>query len=201
MIVRGLVTLILAVLMSASAVAQPFQAGDTIEINVYQDPKLDRRVLIGRDGSISVPLAGRIRAAGRNPADIEAELKRRLQKNYTEPLDISVGLVQPARPEPAQPLRSVDDELKPRVFVTGEVTRPGSFPIGRRITVVQAIAQAGGLGPFAARKRIQIRRQSLGEELVFPFDYDAFLNGVVSVGNVDLRPGDVIVVPEQGLFE
>jgi polysaccharide export outer membrane protein len=175
--------------------------GDTVEINVYQDPKLDRRVRVGRDGAIAVPLAGRVRAAGRAPGAVEADLRNKLQKNYSEPLDVTVSLVEPSKPDSLIPRPPVEDELKPRIYVTGEIAKPGSFPIARRITVMQALAQAGGLGPFAAHKRIQIRRQSGGRELVFGIDYDAFLEGTSVQGNIDLQPGDVIVVPERTLFE
>jgi polysaccharide export outer membrane protein len=182
----------------SSAWAQALRPGDTLEITVYQDPKLDRKVLIGRDGTIGFPLAGHVRAAGLTPQGVEAELRKRLQKNYTDPLEIVVALAEGARPEPREP---IEEELKPRVYLTGELLRPGSFPIRKRTTVMQAIALAGGLGPYAAKRRIQIRRQIDGSEAIYPFDYVAFERGEGPPQNIDLKPGDVIIVPERGLFE
>ncbi|MET0706241.1 MAG: polysaccharide export protein, partial [Tardiphaga sp.] len=67
--------------------------------------------------------------------------------------------------------------------------------------VLQGIALAGGLQQFAAKRRIQVRRKVGGLEQLFVFDYDAFEAGYNLSGNISLRPNDVIVVPERGLFE
>jgi polysaccharide export outer membrane protein len=73
--------------------------------------------------------------------------------------------------------------------------------IDRRTTVLQAIAMAGGLGPFAAKKRIQVRRKVDGQEMLYPFNYDDVEQGRDISGNIFLKDGDVIVVPEKGIFE
>ena len=142
----GLLTC-LVFLTSASAQVEPLHVGDTLQISVWQDPKLDRRVVVGPDGMISFPLAGHIMAGGLAPQALENALRSRLQKNYTGHLDITVSLAAVNNEEQA--------ETKPNVFVTGEVLRPGPYVIRRGANVMQALAQAGGLGPFAARKRIQ----------------------------------------------
>ena len=85
--------------------------------------------------------------------------------------------------------------------VTGEVQKPGPFFMRQRTTVLQAIALSGGFGPYAARRRIQIHRRVNGVESILVFDYAAFEAGDDARGNIDLRPGDVIIVPERGLFE
>jgi polysaccharide export outer membrane protein len=172
--------------------AQSLKPGDTIAIQVLQDSKLDRQVVIGPTGMISFPLAGQIQAGGMTPQALENMLRTRLKSKYTTALDITVSLVAVSRD---------DEELKPRIFVTGEVNRPGPYPIRTKTTVLQAIALAGGLGQFAARRRIQIRRLVNGIESTFLFDYRAFESGTDLTTNIELQPGDVVVVPERGIFE
>ncbi len=172
--------------------AQALQPGDTIAISVYQDPKLDRQVLIGPTGMISFPLAGQVRAGGLTPAALESVLTARLKDKFTGDLDITVALVG---------VKQLEEDLKPRIFITGEVLRPGPFVVRTRTNVLQAISLAGGFGPFAAKQRIQVRRQINGVEVMFLFDYDAFFSGRNVEDNIDLRAGDVVVIPERGLFE
>jgi polysaccharide biosynthesis/export protein len=173
------------------AAAQTLEAGDSIGIAVLQDPKLDRQMLIDRAGMISFPLAGRLRAAGLTPQALENLLRTRLRGNYSTDLDITVSLLASAK----------DDEQKPRIFVTGEVKAPGPYLLRPKTSVVQAIALSGGLGPFAARRRIQVRRRIDGTETLFLFNYSAFEAGTDLLGNIDLRPNDVVIVPERGLLE
>src|SRR6516164_1615055 len=105
-------------LNAENAQAQTLQAGDTISISVYQDPKLDRQVLIGPTGMISFPLVGQIRAAGLTPGALEGIIKERLKGKFNEAPDVSVALAG---------IKSLEEDLKPRVYITGEVLRPGYF--------------------------------------------------------------------------
>lgn len=164
------------------------QPGDTINISVLQDPSLDRSIAIGPDGTISFPLAGHISAAGLTAESLENSLTRRLSKNYKGRLDVTVTLGQ------------VNESFESRIFVTGEVNKPGPYPLAPGTNVMQAIALAGGLGRFAAGGRVQIHRNVGGQEQVYEFDYDDYASGRNLEGNISLRPGDVIVVPERGLF-
>jgi polysaccharide biosynthesis/export protein len=193
--VRVLLGLLLLCGFCAAAGAQALLPGDTISISVYQDPKLDRQVLIGPTGMISFPLAGQIRAGGMTPAALENLLKARLKDKFAGDLDVTVTLVT------TKPDKPLEEDLKPRIFVTGEVLRPGFFVMRLRTNVLQAIAQAGGFGPFAAKHRIQVRRQINGIEVMFLFNYNDFFSGRNVEDNIDLRAGDVVVVPERGLFE
>jgi polysaccharide export outer membrane protein len=192
----GKMRLVLALLFvcgfSVVAFAQTLEAGDTLGISVLQDSKLDRQVIIDRAGMIAFPLAGRIKAAGLTPQALENLLRARLKGNYSTDLDITVSLQ-------TAPIK--EDEQKPRIFVTGEVKSPGFFLYRPRTSVVQAIALSGGLGIFAAKKRIQVRRRIDGIESVFVFNYTAFEDGTDLEGNIDLRPNDVVIVPERGLFD
>lgn len=178
----------------SAADAQKLKTGDTLDISVWQDSKLDRRVVISPSGMISLPLAGHIRARGLTPQALEDIIRNRLQKNYTEKLDITVAYTGGEEDPDAA-------EKKPRIFVTGEIKSPGSFLYRPRTSVMHAISLAGGLGPFAAQRRIQVRRRINGIETLFHFDYSAFESGGDLTGNIDLQPNDVIIVPERGLFD
>jgi polysaccharide export outer membrane protein len=178
------------------ALAQSIKPGDTLSISVLQDPKLDRTLVVDPAGQIAFPMAGHIRARGLTPQAVENILKEKLKSNYTEPLDITVALAAVAKPEPPE------EDLKPKIFITGEVVRPGSYVVRQRTTLMQAIALAGGFSPFAAKGRLQVRRRgSGGDETIFAFDYRAYEAGYDLEGNVVLRAGDVIIIPERGLFE
>src|SRR5262245_52052400 len=134
---RILAALSLILSICTPALAQELQAGDTIAMAVYQDSKLDREVVIGPTGLISFPLAGQVRAAGQTPERLEKLLKTRLRDKYTTDLDVTVTLVTAGK---------MEDDLKPRFFVTGEVPRPGPYIIRPKTTVLQAIALAADLG-------------------------------------------------------
>ncbi|HZM87320.1 MAG TPA: polysaccharide biosynthesis/export family protein [Blastocatellia bacterium] len=176
----------------ATVVAQELQPGDMIAISVYQDSKLDRQVVVGPTGFISFPLAGQLKAGGLTPQALEKALRSKLRDKYTGGLDITVSLISTAKQE---------DEQKPRFYITGEVNKPGPYVLRSGTTVMQAIAMSGGLGQFAARKRIQIRRKVAGVESTIFFNYGAFESGADLGGNVELQPDDVIIVPEKSFWE
>ena len=176
----------------ARTIAQELQPGDTVAISVYQDSKLDRQVVVGPTGLISFPLAGQLKAGGLTPEALEKALRSKLRDKYTGSLDITVSLIATTKQ---------DDEQKPRFYVTGEVNKPGPYVLRTGTTVMQAIAMSGGLAQFAARKRIQIRRKVAGVESTLLFNYGAFESGADIGGNVELQPGDVIIVPEKSFWE
>jgi polysaccharide export outer membrane protein len=186
--------LVLVTLGWSAAEAQTLKKGDNLSISVLQDPKLDRNVVVDPQGEIAFPLAGHVHAQGITPQALEDVLRRKLRDNYKdEALDITVAVAN-SPPE-------TDDE-KPKVFITGEVQRPGSYLIVQKTTLMQAIALAGGIGPYAAKRRIMVRRRLAGgNEDIFMFDYKAYETGQDLEGNIALRAGDVIMVPERGLFE
>ena len=163
-----------------------------VTISVYQDPKLDRQVLIGPTGMISFPLAGQIKAGGLTPDALANVIKSRLRGKFTEEPDVTVSLVS---------AKIIEEDLKPKVFITGEVLRPGPFVMRTKLDLMQAIAVAGGFSPFAAKKRIPVRRKINGVESLFVFNYDDFFSGRNFDDNLVLHAGDVIIVPERGLFE
>jgi len=180
----------------SGADAQTLKSGDSLSISVLQDPKLDRNVVVDPSGEIAFPLAGHIRARGLTPQALENVLKTKLQPNYKDDhLDITVAVANAPKDIP-------EDDLKPKVFITGEVVRPGSYIVRQPTTLMQAIALAGGVGPYAAKRRIQVRRRAPGgDETIFMFNYKAYEAGEDLEGNISLRAGDVIMVPVRGLFD
>jgi polysaccharide biosynthesis/export protein len=196
---RFLFALLLFAMTPLAAQAQiTLKPGDTLNISVLQDPKLDRSVIVDPNGQIAFPLAGHITADGLTPQRLEKVLKARLLKNYKDgDLDVTVALANAARPE------IPEEDLKPKIFITGEVLRPGPYNVRQATTLVQALALAGGLGPYAAKRRIQVRRAVAGggDEEIFRFDYQAYVAGSDLQGNIPLQAGDVVLVPERGILE
>lgn len=186
-----------AVAGTAHAQNYRLRSGDVLDVTVWQDPKLNRQIVVGPDGFVSFPLAGRFKAGGQTTAAVEDALKARLQKQFTTELDVTVSFVQSEKRE----LKDAK-EREFTVYVTGEVAKPGAFIVPKRPpTVLQAIALSGGLGPFAAARRIHVVRRVSGEEIILPFNYRLYEKGRDLEGNITLRNGDVVVVPERGLFE
>ncbi len=190
---RFLISALVVFVLCQGAAAQNtyrLQRGDTLEIWVEQDPNLRRQVVVAPDGRISMPLAGHVRAAGLTLESLERALASRLQRNFTTDVNVTAILSNSAEPE-----------VEPMIFVTGEVARPGAFQIKTPTTVLQAIALSGGLSEFAAKKRVHVRRRSNGQDIIIPFNYRDVEMGRNMQDNVLLKAGDVVVVPERGLFE
>lgn len=192
-----LVGLVLAVSSTAQADSYRIKPGDVLDVSVFQDPKLNRQIVVAPDGHVAFPLAGRFRASGLTPSAVETALKAKLQKQFTTELDVTVSYIQSGKRD----LKDAKDS-EWTVYVTGEVSKPGAFVVPKKApTVLQAIALSGGLGPFAAERRIKIHRKVSGEDVVIPFNYRDYIKGYDMEGNITLRNGDVVVVPERGLFQ
>lgn len=196
----------LACVLSGPALAQdtedegPYRImpGDTVLVGVLEDAELSAQVLVLPDGRISLPVAGTIMAGGRTPDELSRVIRSRLAGNFVNAPTITVSLTSLA------PEDEDEDELS-TVFVLGEVSQPGAYEYDPEepITVLKALTLAGGLGPFAARTRIQIREELDGTEVLRLFDYEAVEEGLINTSRdlATLADGAVIVVPERGLFE
>ncbi|RKT47480.1 polysaccharide biosynthesis/export family protein [Thiocapsa rosea] len=154
--------------------------GDVVAVSVWQEPGLEQLVLVRPDGGISFPLAGDLTAQGLTVQELADALKNRLLKFIPDPV-VTVTLQEiPGN----------------RIYVIGQVNKPGDFAIiARDVTVVQALAMAGGLTPFAKEKNIQILRKEGGSQRSIPFDYREIKRGGSLTQNVTLQAGDVILVP------
>jgi len=154
--------------------------GDLLNISVWKEEEMTRQVVVLPDGSISFPLAGHLKAAGQTPAQVQAELIKRIKKYIAEPV-ITV---------------SIDEVAGNIVFVIGQVNNPGQFPIVRPIDVMQALSIAGGLTPFGDEDDIMILRRENGRQISLPFNYSDAKRGKNLESNIVLKPGDVVVVPD-----
>jgi len=155
------------------------QPGDMLFISVWREETLQREVIVQPDGAIRFPLAGEVGAAGLPLAQIEQKLKRQLSAYIPDPA-VSVSLVQ---------------SLGNRIYVVGRVKEPGEFVLTRNIDVMQALSLAGGTTPFAKKSEIRILREQKGQQRVFNFNYKEVEKGERLSQNIQLRPGDTVVVP------
>lgn len=152
---------------------------DTLDISVWREEGLQREVLVRPDGMISFPLAGDVMAAGRTADQVSQDIRKRLSKYIPDPV-VSV---------------SVTKVAGYKIYVLGEVAKPGEFTVGRYVDVMQALTLAGGLTPYASENGIRILRREGGKEVVLPFQYSAVRSGSGAGQNIMLRSGDVVVVP------
>lgn len=173
--------------------------GDTLQVEVLEDPGLNRSVLVLPDGSISFPMAGTVKAGGRSVDTVASTLSKEMASNFAvEPtVLVSVAALAP------KSLRVADEPDLMNVYILGEVNNPGRKEILPGTTLIQFLAEAGGLSRFAAEKRIQLRRvdSAGGDETVYRFNYRTMGGSDSISGTTVLAPGDVIVVPERRLFE
>ncbi len=152
---------------------------DALNISVWKDEALKSDVLVRPDGGISFPLAGDLHVAGKTAAQVHDELVRRLEKYMPEPV-VTVSVVKVA---------------SYHVYVLGRVNKPGDFPVGRSVDVLQALSMAGGMTPFASESDIRIVRKVGGAPVAIPFDYARVRKGDDLAQNITLKSGDVVLVP------
>ncbi|MDP5086096.1 MAG: polysaccharide export protein [Yoonia sp.] len=171
------------------------QPGDSLQIEVLEDSSLDRVVLVTPDGRFAFPFAGSLPASGRTIDQIRRTIIASIQENFAaEPtVFVSVAALNPEEEEP--------DTIN--VYFMGEVNTPGLREVVPGTTFLQGLSQAGGLTSFAATKRVQLRRTNhhTGEQTLSTINYKALSEGAGLSQSIVLREGDVILVPERGLFE
>lgn len=151
---------------------------DVLEVVVWHEPDLSRIVPVRPDGRISLPLAGEMEAAGHTPAELQAEVTRALEP-YVRDTKVAVLV------------REINAK---RVYVLGEVTKPGAFPLRGPMTVMEAIAVAGGRTEFAKDQVVWLRKQANGGSERVSLSFHDMLKGEAA-GALWLRPGDVLYVP------
>lgn len=154
-------------------------AEDVLDISVWREPDLQKQVIVRPDGGISMPLVGNIEAAGLTTTELENALREELSA-YIPDAVVTVSVVN---------LRGL------RVYVTGQVRRPGQFEVGRYIDVLQAITLAGGFTAFASTSKVQIIRRRDGVETVYKFNYKQLEKGRNLEQNIRLETDDVVLVP------
>jgi len=152
---------------------------DVLAINVWKEPDISRSIPVRSDGKISLPLVGEVQAAGLTPLKLEKDIAEKLKSYISEP-EVTVMVQQ------------VNSQ---KFNILGQVSKPGSYVIANSPTVLDAIALAGGFRDFAKRKSIYVLRHSPSGETRLPFNYKEVSEGRNMSQNVQLQPGDTIIVP------
>ena len=152
---------------------------DMIEVAVWKDAALSATVPVRPDGKISLPMVGEVDAVGRTTHELEAELKEKLKAFISEP---TVAVM-------------VKEAHASRIFVLGEVTHPGAYPMNGRMNILQALATAGGPTEFARRGRMVVIRAAdpNKDPQRYNVDYDSVVNGKAQA--IHLVAGDTVFVP------
>lgn len=155
-------------------------AEDTLTIYVWKEPDMSKSVPVRPDGMISLPLIGEVKASGYTPVQLQGVLSDAMKKYVSDP-QVTV----------------VVDKIGSLNFnIVGEVGHPGYFPLTRRMTVLDAIAMAGGFKDFAKTKKVYVLRTAAnGTQERLPFNYKEVIKGVNPQQNIELQPRDTIVVP------
>jgi polysaccharide export outer membrane protein len=152
---------------------------DVLRIDVWKEPDISRVVPVRPDGKISLPLLNDIQAAGLTTMQLSAVIATGLKEYIANP----------------QVTVSLSEINSRRVYVTGEVVRSGTIALLPHMTVLQALSSTGGFTQFAKLKGIYVLRSENGKKVKYPFSYKDVVAGKKQQLDIELQPGDVIVVP------
>lgn len=153
-------------------------ADDFLKIVVWKETELTETLPVRPDGKISMPLLGDVLAAGMSPTELAESIRVKLKKYIADPRVTVVVTAMNSR----------------RVFVTGEVTHSGAIPLLPHMTVLQALSTSG-FTQFANLKAVYVLRNEGGKQTKLPFNYKDVVKGLRQEENVELKPGDTVVVP------
>jgi polysaccharide export outer membrane protein len=152
---------------------------DVLNVNVWKEPDVSGAVPVRPDGKISLPLLNDVQAAGLTPMQLMNELTEKLKKFITDPrVTVTVSTVNSRK-----------------VYVLGEVARPGAVPLAPEMTVLQALTSAGGPTPYAKASKMYVLRKENGAQNKLAFNYKEVVKGKNVEQDVVLKPGDTVVVP------
>lgn len=152
---------------------------DTLRVVVWKEPDLSGSVVVRPDGQISMPLIRNVQVAGLTTTQIEQQIADKLKEFVKNP----------------QVTVTVQEVRSQKAYVTGEVAKPGAYPLLAPTTILQVIAQAGGFTAFAKRNKIVVLREENGHQTRYRFDYQKVIHGEKIEQNITLRSGDTVVVP------
>ena len=151
--------------------------GDVLHVSVWEEPQFTESAVVRPDGMISIPLLSEVVVAGLTPEAAETMLTSRLEKFVHKPR-----------------VTVIVEEIHSRmVYITGEVQRPGAYPLIDTMNVVQLVSRSGGLTDFAKSKQVYVLRAGSGTRV--RIDYRKLLKGQSPEQNLELVPGDTVVVP------
>jgi len=152
---------------------------DMLSVAVWKEPDFSSTIPVRPDGKISLPLLNDVQAAGRTPEELSAAIRDAARKFVEDP----------------NPTVIVKEIKSRRVFITGRIEKPGPYPLNGKTTILQLIAMAGGLREFVDGKNISLMRNEQGKQSVFAFNYQDVVKKQYLHQNIELKPGDVVVVP------
>jgi len=150
---------------------------DVLRIDVWKETEISRSVPVRPDGKISLPLLNDVQASGLTAMELANVITEGLKKFINSP----------------QVTVTVTEINSRRIYVTGEVTKPGAYALLPNMTALQALTSAGGFTQFSNPKKIYVLRNESGKQVKHPFNYKAVLDGKQE--DFPLQPGDTIVVP------
>ena len=182
--VAGILALaLLGLFMAGSATSQEVgytvKPGDLLSISVWKEEALQGEVLVTPDGAFAFPLVGQVDARGKTVTELQAIVIERLAKYISDPV-VTV---------------SVREIRGNKIYVIGQVNKAGEFIVNPRVDVMQALSMAGGTTPFASLGNIIILRRDGGKQQPLHFDFTSVAKGKDLEQNIELRSGDVVVVP------
>jgi polysaccharide biosynthesis/export protein len=177
---KSLVALAVLGVAHAQDAMYTVKPGDTLAVAVWKEPDLtSNAVLVRPDGTFSVPLVGQVDARGKGVVELQNLVTQRLRKYISDPV-VTV---------------SVQEIKGNKVYVIGQVTKPGEFIVNPSVNVMQALSMAGGTTAFASLNNIIILRRAASGQVALPFHYNDVAHGKELQQNVDLQAGDIVVVP------
>lgn len=152
--------------------------GDVLQVVVWREPSLSGSVTVRPDGFVTLPLVNEVQVVGLKTSELRDTLEKRFREFVTD----------------AYVTVRVEKIASSEVFLMGEVTKPGAYPLTGSDTLIQLLTRSGGLSPFADRRNIRVSRRQGDKVIDFVVDYNAILKGDLKQ-DILLRPGDRIVVP------
>jgi polysaccharide export outer membrane protein len=152
---------------------------DQLSVVYWREKDMSADVVVRPDGLISLPLLNDVQASGLTPEQLRASITKGATKFVEEP---TVSVV----------VKAINSR---KVFITGQVAKPGPYPLGAPTNVLQLITLAGGVAEYADKDKIVVLRNENGKQTTFRFNYKDVTKGKNLAQNIELRPGDTVVVP------
>jgi polysaccharide export outer membrane protein len=163
-----------------SALGYRIGPGDVLKVVVWKHEELSTQVAVRPDGAISLPLVGDVSATGRSAPEIAGDVQQRLHRFYQDDPPVTV---------------QVQEVKSYKIYVVGEVNKPGEYAPSQEVTVLMSLSMAGGFTRFADADRIVIVRRDARGERRIPFDYSAVVHRGDLRQNIALELGDTVIVP------
>ena len=154
--------------------------GDVFTVKVYGEKDLSGEHQISPEGTVDIPLVGRVEVEGQTPSEIARKLEERLLAGYLKTPYVSVYVKQ---------------YNSKKIFVLGMVRKPGTFPLTAGMNVVEAVTMAGGFTEAANANFVVVTRKQDGQEVRIPVPVEEISKGLAA--NLDLKAGDIVFVPDR----